>query len=84
MATMKPTYKGLVKRSGGASGGTPIHVLPDDAEASLCGIPRAELGLGSGSSDGQMCGECLDAFTAANRARSRVKLPPEYKPPKSI
>jgi hypothetical protein len=36
-------YLALVKRSGGPSGGSNLHLIREDAEASLCGIPRSLL-----------------------------------------
>jgi len=79
------TYKAMVKRSGGPSGGAAqIHVISDGAEASLCGVPRSSLGP-IGTMDDVLCQGCVDALTAANRSRpSRLKVPPEYKQPKSI
>ncbi len=77
--------RAMVMRSGGPSGGAAqIHLVTDGSEASLCGLPRASLGP-VGTMDELMCEPCLAALSAANRARpSRVKLPPEYKRPKSI
>ena len=35
-----------------------LHLIPDDAEASLCGIPRAALGP-AGKGDDVVCADCL-------------------------
>ena len=77
--------RAMVKKSGGPSGGAAhIHLVRDGSEASLCGLPRESLGP-LGTMDELMCEPCLAASSAANRARpSRVKLPPEYKRPRSL
>jgi hypothetical protein len=56
-----PSYRALTKRSAGPSGGSLLHLIRDDAEASLCGIPRPSLGPG-GSFDELVCAECLVWF----------------------
>jgi hypothetical protein len=53
------TYLALVKRSAGPSGGSLLHLIRDDSEASLCGIPRSSLGQG-GAFDHEVCGECIE------------------------
>jgi len=58
MAAM-PEYRALIKYSGGPSGGSILHLIRDDAEASLCGIPRATLGQ-AGSLDQVVCSECIE------------------------
>jgi hypothetical protein len=35
-------YRALIKRSTSPSGGTLLHLIRDDSEASLCGIPAAK------------------------------------------
>lgn len=52
------TYRALVKRSGGAVGSAPLHLIRDDAEASLCGLPRVSLGAAGGLDD-VVCDDCL-------------------------
>ena len=53
------TYRALVKRSAGPSGGTLLHLIPEDSEASLCGIPRAQLASG-GVFDELVCPDCIE------------------------
>jgi hypothetical protein len=52
-------YRALIKRAGGPSGGTLLHLIREDSETSLCGIPRAQLS-GSGIFDELVCPECID------------------------
>ncbi len=58
---MNKSYRALIKRSGGPSGGSLIHLIRDDAEASLCGIPRPSLGT-AGGFDELVCADCLEWF----------------------
>lgn len=55
------TYRALVKRTGGPSGGTLLHLIREDAEASLCGIPRSSLTT-AGGFDELVCDDCLEWF----------------------
>ena len=50
-----------MKRSAGPVGPAPLHLIRDDAEASLCGIPRVALSAGSGLDD-VVCADCLTWF----------------------
>ena len=59
MAAGGRNYRALIKRSGGPGGGSPLHLIRDDAEASLCGIPRASLS-GGGIFDEVVCPECIE------------------------
>ena len=43
----RPPYRALVKRSVSPSGGSLLHLVRDDAEASLCGLARVSLGTAS-------------------------------------
>ena len=52
-------YRGLIKRSNGQARGTVLHLIRDDAETSLCGIPRAQLSA-AGSYDELVCEDCID------------------------
>lgn len=36
-----------------------MHLIRDEDEASLCGIPRSSLGQG-GMFDNEVCAECID------------------------
>ncbi len=53
------TYRALVKLTGGPSGGSPLHLIRHDADASLCGIPGAQLSA-SGIFDEIVCSECIE------------------------
>src|SRR5690349_1435515 len=59
--SLAKTYRALIKRSMSPSGGTLLHLIRDDAEASLCGIPRSSL-ASSGMFDEVVCDDCLDWF----------------------
>jgi hypothetical protein len=50
--------RALIKRAVGPSGGSLLHLIRDDAEASLCGIPRSSLTSG-GHTDEVICPDCL-------------------------
>ncbi len=52
------TFRALV-RFFGPDKGRPLHLIREDAETSLCGIPRAQLEPG-GNSDEIVCAECID------------------------
>lgn len=54
-------YRALVKRAGGPVGSVPLHLIRDDAEASLCGIPRISLSVAGGLDD-LVCADCLTWF----------------------
>lgn len=66
----KRDYRALYLRSGRPDRGAAVHLVREDAETALCGIPRAALGPGEGFSD-LVCPTCLDwlprriAFSAA-------------------
>ena len=53
------SYRALTKRSAGPSGGTLLHLIREDAEASLCGIPRTSLGA-AGGFDELVCPDCME------------------------
>ncbi len=72
MQSVASNYRALIMRSSGPSGGTLLHVIRENAEASLCGIPRAAL-TGSGLFDELLCADCLEWFEK-RRAVSR-KMP---------
>jgi hypothetical protein len=52
------TYLALTKRTGGPSGGSLLHLIREDADTSLCGIPRSSL-TGGGMFDQIVCAACL-------------------------
>ena len=52
-------YRALIKSSSGQGRGTVLHLIRDDAETSLCGIPRAQLGA-AGGYDELVCEECIE------------------------
>ena len=52
-------YRALIRRAAGPSDSTLLHLIREDAETSLCGIPRAQLSGGS-RSDELVCPECIE------------------------
>jgi hypothetical protein len=52
------SYRALIQHSMSPSGGTLLHLIREDAEASLCGIPRAQ--LSAGGFDQLVCPECIE------------------------
>jgi len=52
-------YRALIKRSMSPSGGTLLHLIREDSETSLCGIPRESLG-GGGIFDELVCPDCIE------------------------
>ena len=83
MSPGRRSYRALIKRTGGPSGGSLLHLIREDAEASLCGIPRSSLTEG-GMFDDLVCSECIEwlpkrvkasaAFRAAERPVSTEPL----------
>lgn len=59
MADGNRQYRALITRSLSPSGGTLLHLIREDSETSLCGIPRAQLS-GSGIFDELVCEECIE------------------------
>jgi hypothetical protein len=55
---MSRNYRALIKRGARPSGGTLLHLIREDAEASLCGIPRSSLTSG-GLFDELICPDCV-------------------------
>jgi hypothetical protein len=56
-----PSYRAVPKLGSGSKDGAHLHLIRDDAEASLCGIPRTSLGSG-GALDQVVCEDCLEWF----------------------
>ena len=53
-------YRALIKRGPGSPGGAALlHLIREDAEASLCGIPRSSLSSG-GVFNELVCSECIE------------------------
>ncbi len=52
-------YRALVSRTENATGGALLHLIRDDNESSLCGIPRSSLDR-AGALDQVVCGTCID------------------------
>ena len=65
-------YRALVKRSGGPSGASLLHLIREDAEASLCGIPRYHLSSG-GMFDELVCRDCIDWLPKRLEATARQR-----------
>jgi hypothetical protein len=53
------TYRALIKRAGGPSGGLPLHLIREDSETTLCGIPRDQLS-GGGMFNELVCDDCIE------------------------
>jgi hypothetical protein len=53
------TYRAMVKVTDNTSGGALLHLIRDDNESSLCGIPRLSLDR-AGSLDQVVCGDCIE------------------------
>ena len=56
---MPKAYRAL--KESAADGASLLHLIRDDAEASLCAIPRSSL-TGAGDLDQVVCGACLEWF----------------------
>lgn len=56
---MDRNYRALIKRSTSPSGGTFLHLIREDSETSLCGLPRAQLSS-AGGFDELVCPDCID------------------------
>ena len=56
---MNRNYRALIKRSTSSSGGTLLHLIREDSETTLCGIPRADLS-GGGIFDEMVCPDCIE------------------------
>ena len=52
-------YRALAKRAAGPSGGGLLHLIREDSETTLCGIPRAALNSG-GVFDELACPDCIE------------------------
>jgi len=61
-------YRALSETNAGKERAKLLHLVREDAEASLCGIPRSS--LGHGNTD-LMCPDCLD-WLPRRRAASGV------------
>jgi len=55
----KGDYRVFSDRATRARSGSALHLVREDAEASLCGIPRAALGAGEAADD-LVCVDCID------------------------
>ena len=64
-------YRALVETNAGKARAEWLHLVRDDAEASLCGIPRATLGHGAAD---LVCPDCID-WLGKRRAVSGI-FPP--------
>lgn len=67
---MPKTYRAL-KQSGEGTGAL-LHLIRDDAEASLCAIPRSSL-TGAGSLDQLVCAACLEWFDKRRKVTGEHK-----------
>ncbi|MHB8613777.1 MAG: hypothetical protein ACYDAL_15345 [Candidatus Dormibacteraceae bacterium] len=69
---MPHTYLAQVERSGGP-GGSVLHLIREDAEASLCAIPRSSL-TGGGRLDQVVCAACLEWFEKRRKISGEHKV----------
>ena len=70
-------YRVLVVRTGRESLADRLHLVREDAEATLCGIPRSALGPGQGGE--LVCPDCIDWLAR----RKTVSGPMKRVPPRS-
>jgi hypothetical protein len=56
-SSVNRTYRVLMLRAGGD---VLLHLVRDDSEVSLCGIPRAALGQPSPSVSDVVCPDCIE------------------------
>jgi hypothetical protein len=64
-------YRALVETNAGKARAQRLHLLREDAESSLCGIPRATLGHGAAD---LVCADCID-WLGKRRAVSGIFSP---------
>lgn len=64
---MAPPYRALISQNGVYQGAPDLHLNCEDAEASLCGIPRSSLAEGRRYDD-LVCDDCLSWFERRRRA----------------
>jgi len=65
-------YRALVGRTGISSNGSALHLIRDDAEASLCGVPRRALGPGARFNE-IVCPECLEWLPKRMEASRKLR-----------
>jgi hypothetical protein len=65
-------YRALALQASGRHSSKLLHLVREDAEASLCGVPRSALGVGA--SDQLVCADCIDWL--ARRRRSSGSFRP--------
>jgi hypothetical protein len=61
-------YRALVETNAGTARAQRLHLVREDAEASLCGIPSSTLGQGAAE---LVCSDCID-WLARRRAVSGI------------
>ena len=71
-------YRALVSKTDNAAGGALLHLIRDDNESSLCGIPRTSLDR-AGALDQVVCGTCIEWLPKRAMASA---IYPTYKPQK--
>jgi hypothetical protein len=64
-------YRVLVVRTGGERLADRVHLVREDAEAALCGIPRSSLGPGAGGE--VVCGDCIDWLAKRQTFSGKLK-----------
>jgi len=65
-------YHALITSKSGPNAGTLLHLIREDAEASLCGIPRSSLRPG-GIFDEIVCSDCLDWLPKRQEASRKMR-----------
>jgi len=76
MPDKKKVYRALVSRTDNTEGGALLHLIRDDNESSLCGIPRSSLDR-AGTLAQVVCGTCIEWLPKRALASA---IYPAYKP----
>lgn len=72
-------YRALVSRTDNSEGGALLHLIRDDNESSLCGIPRSSLDR-AGTLDQVVCSSCIEWLPKRAQASAIYPaIPPETK-----
>jgi hypothetical protein len=71
---MARAYRVLTVRVAGMPGRSFLHLVGEDSEASLCGLPRAALGAGRVDDD-LVCPICIEWLPKRRAASSRFQRP---------
>jgi hypothetical protein len=69
-----PRYFAMTVHISVPSGGSLLHLVREDSEAALCGIPRATLGQG-GMFDQVVCPDCIEWLHRRKLVSGRFRKP---------